>query len=161
MLKSNEKTIYFVTGASGFIGANLSLKLLEDKNATVHVCARRSSNVWRLENHLSQLQVHYLDLTDFTILNKALASIRPDYIFHCAEASTNNAMFEKHLALHAQAAQISLNLMEASKNCPPKAVVHACSSLVYEQLAPFISELTPFKPFSFKGIVKLKREMKS
>ena len=70
----------FVTGATGFIGANLVRRLLE-YGYEVHVLIRPESKRWRIEDILSNLHLHEGDLqtADF---NHIFTTSQPDVIFH-------------------------------------------------------------------------------
>ncbi|HLA43242.1 MAG TPA: NAD-dependent epimerase/dehydratase family protein [Aggregatilineales bacterium] len=72
-----------VTGAGGFVGANLVRRLLHD-GAEVHVFLRPESNRWRLESVLDDVHVHPVDLRDAECVQKAVESICPEFIYHLA-----------------------------------------------------------------------------
>jgi len=72
-----------VTGAKGFIGANLVRKLLE-KHDNIHVILRNDSGLWRLADILDKVQVHYLDLLDRQSVFSLVEQIKPKTIFHLA-----------------------------------------------------------------------------
>jgi nucleoside-diphosphate-sugar epimerase len=72
-----------ITGASGFIGANLVHKSLA-LGHQVHLFVRPEFKDWRLSGILSDVHLHTLSLEDPVALNKALKSILPDWIFHTA-----------------------------------------------------------------------------
>jgi len=73
----------FLTGASGFIGANLARKLLVKKHE-VHVILRDPKKAWRLQEILSQLKVHQVDLLDADKLTRLVKKIKPTAVIHCA-----------------------------------------------------------------------------
>jgi nucleoside-diphosphate-sugar epimerase len=82
-MKKTPKTV-LLTGASGFIGANMARFLVQKKYA-VHIVVRRTSNLWRLYDIKASLHIHYGDLTDAGWIQKKVASIRPAYIFNFAQ----------------------------------------------------------------------------
>ena len=59
---STKKKV-LVTGATGFVGANLVNRLVKE-NFEVHVIIRKDSNKWRLGD-LEDLEEHRIDLLDF------------------------------------------------------------------------------------------------
>lgn len=65
-----------VTGATGFIGANVVRALL-GAGSDVHVTLRPSSSTWRLDEVLPRVQMHLASLTDPGALDRAFASARP------------------------------------------------------------------------------------
>lgn len=75
--------IAFVTGASGFVGANLVRALLK-RDFSVHVLLRPSSKTWRLEEVLSQLTRHDGDLSDGDSIRQIIEQIKPDAVWHLA-----------------------------------------------------------------------------
>ena len=72
-----------ITGASGFVGANLARRLLREGHET-HVFLRPEHQSWRLEEIASQLHVHPVDLTARDEVQRAVRRIRPEWVFHLA-----------------------------------------------------------------------------
>lgn len=72
-----------ITGATGFIGANLAHFFVNEK-ADVHILLRESSNTWRINDILSRLNKHYCDLTDRENTKRIISEIRPNTILHLA-----------------------------------------------------------------------------
>jgi len=77
----NKKVL--ITGAAGFIGANLVRKFIQ-LNAGVHILVRSSSDKWRIEDILKDVKGHCVDLMDYEALEKAVSGIKPDIIIHTA-----------------------------------------------------------------------------
>jgi len=74
---------FLITGATGFIGANLARRLIKE-GAEVHILTRKQSNRWRLQDILQKVHEHRVDLRDYERLCKVVQDIRPKFIFHCA-----------------------------------------------------------------------------
>ncbi len=72
-----------ITGATGFIGANLAHFFVNEK-ADVHILLRESSNTWRINSILSRLNKHYCDLTDREKTKRVISEIRPNIVLHLA-----------------------------------------------------------------------------
>ena len=72
-----------VTGATGFVGANLARRLLRD-GCEVHLLLRPAHNPWRIDAIRSDVHLHILDFNDGEALMREVESIRPDWIFHLA-----------------------------------------------------------------------------
>ena len=72
-----------LTGASGFVGANLARRLLQDGHP-VHLMLRPGQDAWRVEGIRREVTIHDADLTDGPSLERAVAAARPDWIFHLA-----------------------------------------------------------------------------
>lgn len=72
-----------VTGATGFIGANLAHRLLRDGH-TVHLLVRPNFSDWRIETIRPHVYIHKVDMTDFEQLVEVISQIQPDWVFHLA-----------------------------------------------------------------------------
>jgi UDP-glucose 4-epimerase len=72
-----------VTGATGFVGANLTRRLLSDGHQ-VHLLVRPQYTSWRIDEISSDCRIHEIDLQDSEPLKKSVAEIKPDWIFHLA-----------------------------------------------------------------------------
>jgi len=72
-----------VTGAGGFIGANLCRRLLHDGHS-VHAVVRPAADTWRLATIRSEITLHERDLRDAVGLRATLDSARADWLFHLA-----------------------------------------------------------------------------
>lgn len=72
-----------VTGATGFVGACLTRRLME-KGYDTHVFLRRESNTWRIDDMLGHLAHYEVDLRDAQAVGKVVGDIRPAIIYHCA-----------------------------------------------------------------------------
>ena len=81
-MDSKDHTV-LVTGASGFIGANLCRRLL-DMGLPVHAFTRPASDTWRIDAIRDQLHIHTVDITDADAVRDAVNEIRPTIIYHLA-----------------------------------------------------------------------------
>ena len=50
-----------ITGAAGFIGANLTRKLIQNENE-VNIIIKKTSDLWRISDVISNCNVHKIDL---------------------------------------------------------------------------------------------------
>jgi len=73
----------FVTGATGFIGANLVHRLLKE-GFEVHIGTRKSSNKWRIQDVLPDVVDHDFDLLDAYAVKNLLLRIKPNIICNLA-----------------------------------------------------------------------------
>ena len=72
-----------VTGGTGFVGANLVRRLLDDGHE-VHLIVRPQARTWRLAGVEGALQLHRGRLGEDGIVDAACAAVRPEWIFHLA-----------------------------------------------------------------------------
>jgi UDP-glucose 4-epimerase len=72
-----------VTGAAGFVGANLARRLLKDGHE-VHLVVRPGGDRWRIASLASHARIHACDLADPAQADDLLASVRPEWAFHLA-----------------------------------------------------------------------------
>ncbi len=77
-----------VTGAGGFIGANVVRSLLR-LGDEVHVLRRDKSTLWRLKHIENQITAHYVEITDRKNTLRVIDSIEPERVFHLAHYGGN------------------------------------------------------------------------
>lgn len=72
-----------LTGATGFVGANLTRRLLTE-GYEIHLLLRKEYQAWRIESIKKDVQIHIVDLNNAETLDKVLTEIKADWIFHLA-----------------------------------------------------------------------------
>ncbi|HPH97661.1 MAG TPA: NAD-dependent epimerase/dehydratase family protein [Anaerolineaceae bacterium] len=72
-----------LTGASGFVGANLARRLLKEGHE-VHLLLRPGYAPWRIEDLRQDVIIHEVNLTDQAALEGIIAPLRPEWVFHLA-----------------------------------------------------------------------------
>jgi nucleoside-diphosphate-sugar epimerase len=72
-----------VTGASGHLGSYLVRRLLRDGHEVTGL-VRRESDLWRLEDVPSRLQLIYGDLAAVDLMSGEIKAAAPDVVFHLA-----------------------------------------------------------------------------
>ena len=140
-----------ITGAGGFIAANLIPELLA-LGACVHAVARPGSNLWRLAGVREHITLHQLDITDAAALDRAVDAAQPAYVFHLA-VGRNTATREGRLAVARTNVLGTLNLLEAAgPGC--ERFVYAGSSMEYGPRGQPTRETDLLIPKSFHGAIK-------
>jgi dolichol-phosphate mannosyltransferase len=72
-----------VTGAGGFVGANLAARLAEAGHDVV-AWIRPGSPTWRLDDHDAEIEIVPLDLLDTDAVDAGVRSAGADWVFHLA-----------------------------------------------------------------------------
>lgn len=72
-----------LTGATGFVGANLARRLLREGH-NVHLLVRPGYTRWRIADIQAEVELHEIELSDREGLARVVGQVRPDWIFHTA-----------------------------------------------------------------------------
>ena len=118
-----------ITGASGFVGANLARRLLQDGHE-LDVFLRPEHQNWRLEEIAPHLHTHRVDVINREEVRRAVSLIRPDWVFHLAA----HGAYSTQTGL---ARMVDVNLMgcvsllDACVETRPEAFVYTGSSSEY------------------------------
>lgn len=142
---------YLVTGATGFIGANLVRKLILQNNP-VSIIARNKDLNWRLHDIVSKLDIHVVDLTD-PKLSEIISKIQPTIIFHLATYGTSSSEVEidKMVDVNIKG---TLNLIRAVKKTHFKLFLNTGSSSEYGMKTLPMCESDVLEPINDYGISK-------
>jgi UDP-glucose 4-epimerase len=141
-----------VTGATGFVGANLVRRLLKDGHE-VHVLIRPGYAHWRIDTILHDLMIHIVNLSDAQALRTTVEAIKPDWIFHLAANGAyswqNNA--DQILSTNFQG---TINLVNASLHVGFETFVNTGSSSEYGYKTHAPSENEYLEPNSYYAVSK-------
>jgi nucleoside-diphosphate-sugar epimerase len=97
-----------VTGATGFIGAALTRRLINDR-AQVHILARATSSPEKLGPARSKSVRHIGDLEDAPSLAAAVRAARPEVVFHLAKQRDGSTFAREAAATERLAAILRLH----------------------------------------------------
>jgi UDP-glucose 4-epimerase len=118
-----------VTGASGFVGANLARRLIRD-GVEVHLILRPGYDPWRVQGIASQVTCHEIDLTSADDVARALEASRPDCVYHLAAFGAYSA--QRDVARMVDTNVLStMRLVDACAAAGVSAFVHTGSSSEY------------------------------
>lgn len=148
-----NKSRVFVTGASGFVGANVVRALL-NKNYDVYVLNRTKLLSWRLKDIAERITICGGDIIDLSSLKKALSIANPDYIIHLAAYGAYHYQTEPEKIIEVNVGGTK-NLLEASKNIPYKCFINTGTSSEYGFKDKSMKEDDYCDPVSYYAVSKL------
>jgi nucleoside-diphosphate-sugar epimerase len=140
-----------ITGATGFIGANLARKLAETNN--IGILVRHESNMWRLQGMEGQLRRITGDLTDYESVAKALHEFEPEIIIHSAiygglpSQKDVGRIFQTNV-------NGTINLLEACQGINLEFFLNLGSSSEYGQKTKPMNESDALEPTIPYGVAK-------
>jgi UDP-glucose 4-epimerase len=118
-----------LTGATGFVGANLARWLL-GAGHEVHLLVRSGYEPWRLEGIRADVHLHQVDLADGDALAGVVARIRPEWVFHLAAHGAYASQRDVQAIVRTNVLG-TMNLVEACLRSGFEAFVHTGSSSEY------------------------------
>jgi len=148
----------FITGITGQDGSYLAEILLE-KDYEVYGMIRRSSsfNTARIDHLFSELKLEFGDLTDGSVLNRLMRTIRPDEVYNLGAQSQVHVSFQIPEHTADTTAIGTLRLLDAIREEDVTCRFYeAGSSEMFGQVAETPQrETTPFHPRSPYGVSKV------
>ena len=72
-----------ITGATGFIGANLA-RTLSKSGDKISIFLKSKPNLWRLKDIISHFDTHVIDISNPDMIKQKIMEIKPDIVYHCA-----------------------------------------------------------------------------
>ena len=141
-----------VTGATGFVGANLARRLLRDGHE-VHLLVRPNYQPWRIEEIRSDVRLHELHLHDAEAVARVVSQIRPDWVFHLAVhgAYSWQTDWEQMVRTNIQG---TMSLVSACLKTGFEAFVNTGSSSEYGVKDHAPTESEPLEPNSHYAVTK-------
>ena len=141
-----------ITGATGFVGANL-VRFFISKGLKVNIIIRKNSNIWRIKDIIRKTNVFYADLRDRKKLRKIVKKIKPKSIFHFATygaySSQNDLKLIKSTILNG-----TINLLNECKKFKFNIFLNSGSSSEYGFKKNKMSENSLLKPNSHYAVFK-------
>lgn len=146
-----------ITGASGFVGANLARTLLKSGHE-VHLLLREHHLDWRLQDIREHVSVTGADLRDADSIFRAVKQIRPEWVFHLAAYGAYSFQTNVQDTLETNV-QGTANLVQACLETGFEVFVNTGSSSEYgfKDHAPSEDELP--EPNSYYAVSKVSATM--
>ncbi len=145
------KNTFLVTGATGFIGANLIRELIKQGQKT-HVIVRDKKLNWRLHDVYDKIHIYECDIQDKK-LHTIVKKISPDYIFHLARYGNlpEEDDIYKMIDINLKG---TINLLDAVKENPFKLFINTSSGDEYGVKETPMRETDLLKPVNNNGVIK-------
>ena len=143
-----------VTGASGFVGSHLVRRLVHE-GLDVHILRREHSSFWRMPDVLPHVTAHVADLRDAPSLERAVASARPDYVFHLGAATVVAGATDGPSELIATNLLGTVQLIAACNAVGYRGMVTTGDSFEYAPSRERLAERSPCHPTALHGLTKL------
>lgn len=142
-----------LTGTTGFVGANLLIKLLELK-IPVAILLRHNSNISRIQSYLNQVTVIKISDNNSNEVIHQLKMFAPDVLIHLAWKGVENYYRNDYAQIHDNLSYIT-TLFEIIDHLNIKKIIAFGSQAEYGICNECISETQTANPTSLYGAAKL------
>ena len=149
-----KKNTILVTGATGFIGANLVRKLVNLGHKPT-ILARKNSKFWRLDNLKDRITILETDIHDYELLKKDIGRVKPTYIFHLATYGAFQSTQQDIAETFDTNMMGTLHLLNACRELGFKYFVNTSSSSEYGIKKQPMKENDVLNAIDFYGITKV------
>ncbi len=147
----NISSPLLITGAAGFIGANLVHHF--SKKVDVHIIVREKTSLWRLQTIKKNLYIHRVDLLDKVKLQRLIKTIKPKTIFHCASYGNYSYQLDEEIMLQTNIIG-TYNLLQACSRVGFSCFVNTGTSSEYGYKKQPMKEVNRLDPVSFYAASK-------
>ena len=147
-------TRVLVTGASGFIGSNLTRNLIKTDDQ-VNILVRKKSNLWRINDVISECNVHTADLLDFEEIRNIISKVKTEIDYHCASFGVYQNQKDISKMTQTNVVGTSNLLMALRENSELERLVNLGSVFEYGSKSNSIKETDPTQPFDSYSVTKV------
>ncbi|MBZ9624565.1 GDP-mannose 4,6-dehydratase [Clostridium sp. FP2] len=141
-----------VTGSTGFVGACLVEDLVKCKY-NVNVIVRKSSNLWRLQKVIDEINIYYADITNKNEMEEVVKKVNPEYIFHLATYGAYYFQENEEIIINTNLIGTK-NLVDVCSKVDYKAFVNIGSSSEYGVKLNKMEETNVLEPINVYGVSK-------
>ena len=146
---------YLITGGSGFIGSNLIRNLINQGDHELTLLTRNDSDLWRINDLLSEVHTVKSDLSNYEKLEEAVSKIDPDFVYHLGAYGGYPFQTNKQKIFQVNIIN-SVNLFQSLTKCNNlKLIVNFGSSSEYGTKSSPMHENDEANPNTTYGISKL------
>ncbi len=139
-----------VTGGSGFIGSQLTERLVKE-GAYPHVIEKSALKMENLENVRSHIEFHQADICDRNKISQIISDVKPSIVFHlaaCLKRERDPKIIDQLMDVNFKG---TLNLLDAAKAVSVDRFIFPSTSDVYgSNKSPFVETqaIDPVSPYS-------------
>lgn len=149
---SFSKKRVVITGANGFIGSHMTMRMLAE-GANVHVMVRESSDLWRLDKMSKDIELYKVDLRNGGEVEKNMRKIKPDYIFHMAAYGVDSRQKDYITAADTNIIG-AINMLNAAIAVDCEKFINTGTSMQYGNKSIPIRETEHYSPSNIYGSTK-------
>ncbi|MFA6339046.1 MAG: NAD(P)-dependent oxidoreductase [Candidatus Paceibacterota bacterium] len=153
-MESNSKDSIFITGATGFIGANLA-RTLVTLHKDVHILVRPLSDTSRLTDIIPQITIHEGDLLDKDNLKKIIDSVKPRGVFHLAAKTVVLGVKSPEQEMISSNFEGTINILNVLENHDFDFFIESGTFIEYAPIPRPIKEDDLCEPKEIYGLTKL------
>jgi UDP-glucose 4-epimerase len=149
-----------ITGGLGFVGSHLCDELLKD-NHEIILLSRNDNKKENIIHNLNKIKLEYVDVTNFSDLEKTIEKNSPEIIFHLAGETSHKKSFENPLYDVDANSKSTLCILEKIKNLNLKCkfILGSTFIVIGKPTKLPINEETPCKPTTIYGTNRLASEI--
>lgn len=147
----NGKRI-LITGASGFLGSHIVERMIK-QNADLSIIVRESSDLWRIDEFIKDLNIFNGDLRDCHRLSESIRKIKPQIVFHMAAYGVDSQQKDIFDAVNTNLIG-TVNLLSAIAKIGCEKFINTGTSMQYGNKEGKINENMSYSPNNIYGSTK-------
>ena len=145
-----------ITGGSGYIGSNLTNKLLKKKFKIIVVDKLKNEKYIRLTKKVNFFKLNILNKKKFL---KIFSQNKIDFVIHLAASTSITSSMKNPKQFYKNNVECTENVINACNNFNIKKLIFTSSCAVYgNPEREIVNEKSILKPVSFYGFTKLEGE---
>ncbi len=154
MTELSERKVVLITGATGFIGANLARRLVSDGHY-VHLLVRKKTNQfpWRITEINDQVILDFYTPAESDSIDRVFAEVKPQWVFHLAAHGAYSWQQDRAQILESNYILTS-RILDAAVEHSIESLVNTGTSSEYGQKNHAPKEDEPLNPVSYYAATK-------